>query len=50
MKEKAHKELCERESEPKCEYCQDTKVISKTEWVGDDDSYEVELKCVCNEE
>lgn len=30
-----------------CELCEDTGVITKTEWTGTDDSYEVEKKCVC---
>lgn len=49
LKEKAHKELCEREQD-KCEYCQDTGYVTKTEWSGTDDSYDVEVKCGCNED
>lgn len=30
-----------------CEECQDTGIITKTEWVGDDQSYDIEVKCIC---
>jgi len=50
MKEEAHKEECEREQEPKCEYYKDTGVILKDEWTGTDDSYEVATKCICQED
>lgn len=33
-----------------CEICEDTGIISKTEWSGTDDSYEVEFKCSCRED
>lgn len=49
MKREAHKELCEREQD-KCEYCQGEGYVTKTEWSGTDDSYDVQVKCGCNEE
>lgn len=33
-----------------CKFCEGTGIVTKTEWVGDDDSYDVEKKCVCQEE
>lgn len=45
LKLEAHREQCEHEPEPKCQYCQDTNIETKTEWVNDDDSYEVEKPC-----
>ncbi len=35
---------------PNCTVCEDEGTISKTEWTGTDDSYEVKVKCVCNED
>lgn len=35
---------------PKCEICRDTGFVSKTEWTGTDESYEVEKRCVCQED
>ncbi len=40
----------EAEEKFKCEDCQDTGIISKTEWTGTDDSHEVEFKCHCQKE
>ena len=34
----------------KCKDCNDTGTISKTEWSGTDDSYEVAVRCECNED
>lgn len=34
----------------KCKICHDTGIIEKTEWTGDDQSYDVEKKCSCQEE
>jgi len=33
-----------------CEFCEGVGFITKTEWVGTDDSYDVELRCVCQKE
>lgn len=33
-----------------CELCNDTGIVSTTEWSGTDDSYEVEAKCKCQED
>ena len=33
-----------------CEKCKDTGYITKTEWTGEDQSYEVEVKCECSED
>lgn len=33
-----------------CEDCHDTGIISKTEWSGTDDSYDVEVRCHCTED
>lgn len=33
-----------------CKICEDKGYIVKTEWVGDDESYDVEIKCVCQED
>ena len=30
-----------------CEFCQGTGIVTKTEWVGTDDSYEVSTLCSC---
>lgn len=48
LERKAHEAECAKE-DTKCEYCQDTGVVSKTQWVNEDDSFEVEVKCICNE-
>lgn len=33
----------------KCERCEDTGITTKTEWSGEDNSYEVEMRCPdCN--
>lgn len=34
----------------KCKICHDTGVVIKTEWIGDDQSYDIEKKCICQEE
>ncbi len=33
-----------------CEICEDKGFIEKTEWSGTDDSYDVEVKCQCQED
>ena len=33
-----------------CEKCEGKGYIEKTEWSGTDDSYDVEVRCVCNED
>ena len=33
-----------------CRKCEGTGYITKDEWVGTDDSYEVEIKCQCKED
>lgn len=33
-----------------CQICEDTGIVTKTEWSGDDDSYEVEAHCKCQED
>lgn len=33
-----------------CDICKDTGFTLKTEWAGTDDSYEVEVPCVCTED
>lgn len=33
-----------------CEKCEDTGIVTKTEWANDDDSYDVEDRCVCLED
>jgi len=49
MEKVAHEEECADEK-VKCEFCKDTGYITKTEWVGEDSSYDVEVKCFnCNE-
>jgi hypothetical protein len=35
---------------PICNICNDTGVVSKTEWTGTDTSYEVEKRCECQED
>ncbi len=35
---------------PNCEICEDRGFIQKTEWSGTDDSYDVEVKCQCQED
>lgn len=50
MQRLAHKELCENEPQPKCEFCQDEGYVTKTEWVGTDTSYDLEVRCICNED
>jgi hypothetical protein len=51
MKLKAHHELCSREPEPKCEYCNDTGVveISGDDGRGNWDKVD-EKRCVCTED
>lgn len=44
----AHKELLE--SAPDCTKCEDVGYVEKTEWVGSDDCYTVEVRCICNED
>ena len=39
-----------KENTPKCKECNDEGVIEKTEWTGDDESYEVVVKCMCQED
>jgi hypothetical protein len=46
--EMAHK-LYYSEVEYYCNICKDTGYITKTEWTGTDQSYEVEVKCICTE-
>lgn len=33
-----------------CPSCLGKGFVEKTEWVGTDDSYEVSVRCVCNED
>jgi Ribonuclease G/E len=33
-----------------CEHCEGTGIVVKIEWVGDDESYDVEYPCVHQEE
>ena len=47
MKREAHEAECSHEPAPRCEYCADTGIVEKTEWSGTDSSYEVEVKCQC---
>jgi hypothetical protein len=51
MKLEAHKELCEREPEPKCEYCNDTGIV---EISGDDGRGNWDVvdskRCGCNQD
>ena len=46
----AHEKECEKEPEPKCEYCKDTGFVEGTEWADEDNSYDVTRRCVCNED
>lgn len=32
-----------------CSICKDKGFIEKTEWTGTDDSYDVQVRCECNE-
>lgn len=32
-----------------CDKCQDTGIVTKTEWTGTDDSHDVEKKCECQD-
>lgn len=41
---------CDCGGEWHCLDCHGTGIISKTEWSGTDDSYEVESKCHCQED
>jgi hypothetical protein len=34
----------------KCEDCKDTGYVEKTEWTGTDDSYDITVRCECNDE
>lgn len=33
-----------------CQFCKDTGIVTKDEWVEPNESYEVESKCVCQED
>ena len=35
---------------PDCKECEDEGVITKTEWFDEDNSYDVIVKCKCNED
>lgn len=37
----------EEEVKFKCDVCEDTGTVFRTEWVGNDESYEVEERCDC---
>lgn len=37
-------------AKPSCEYCQDTGFITKTEWAEPNESYDVIIRCVCQED
>lgn len=30
-----------------CDTCEDTGYVTKTSWAGEDESYDVEVKCAC---
>lgn len=34
---------------PSCERCEDKGYIEKTEWVGEDDSYDITIRCECQD-
>jgi hypothetical protein len=34
----------------KCDLCEDTGIVTRDEWTGTDDSYEVEKECKCQED
>lgn len=34
---------------PACENCEGKGFIEKTEWVGDDTSFDIEVRCICKE-
>lgn len=47
----SEREDCEHARNDKlCEKCGGDGFIEKTEWSGDDDSYEVKVKCECLED
>ena len=50
IQKEAHEKECENEPEPKCEWCKDTGMVTKTEWADDDRSYDVTARCVCQED
>ena len=33
-----------------CEKCEDKGFYEKTEWSGEDDSYDITVRCACNED
>lgn len=33
-----------------CLVCNGEGIVTKTEWTGDDQSYDIEVKCECNED
>ena len=35
---------------PRCEYCQDKGFIEKTEWAEPNESYDVIIRCSCQED
>ena len=39
-----------RSNMPNCEWCKDKGYITKTEWTDTDTDYEVEVRCVCQED
>jgi tartrate dehydratase alpha subunit/fumarate hydratase class I-like protein len=49
LEKQAHAEVCANEPEPKCEFCQDTGIVTRTEWVGTDTSYDTEEICECHD-
>lgn len=44
------KKLAAKKEPAVCEHCNGDGFITKTEWTGTDDSHDVEVRCVCQED